>query len=288
MKAKNVQIMIWFAMFWLFAHQARAEEWIYYASTSTRDVYYDNSKIEKIEKNIIRVWAKAIFNENGKKEAFSYLKRIDRAPDNPDTLSHVLGFHEFDCIKVKVKDFSMVIYDKQNNVLYSSPKDETGKWKDIRPNSVGEILKNIVCEEPAEPGEAVVVEPVVAEKNLSHVNGTQKEAKAIHQEAIRNLITTWLDSWQSGDMETYRRCYAPDFRSKGMNLDAWVSYKTKVYRKSKNIHIRIDQLRISVEENTATAVFTQYYRSPIFKDTGKKKLEFRKINGEWKIYRESA
>ena len=87
-------------------------------------------------------------------------------------------------------------------------------------------------------------------------------------------------------METYRSCYASDFKSKGMNLDAWVSHKTNVYQKSKNINISIDKLQISAEENNATAVFTQYYSSSIFKDSGKKKLELRKINDEWKIYRE--
>jgi hypothetical protein len=41
-----------------------------------------------------------------------------------------------------------------------------------------------------------------------------------------------------------------------------------------------------VDENIAMAVFTQYYSSSILKHSGKKKLELRKINDEWKIYRE--
>ena len=85
-------------------------------------------------------------------------------------------------------------------------------------------------------------------------------------------------------MKTYRSCYSADFHSKGMNLDAWISYKTNVYQKSKNINISIGELQISEEENNATAAFTQYYSSSIFKDSGKKKLELRKINDEWKIY----
>jgi hypothetical protein len=86
--------------------------------------------------------------------------------------------------------------------------------------------------------------------------------------------------------KTYRSFYASDFKSKGMNLDAWISYKTNVYQKSKNIDISIDKLQISENENNATAVFTQYYSSSIFKDSGKKTLKLRKINDEWKIYRE--
>ena len=114
----------------------------------------------------------------------------------------------------------------------------------------------------------------------------QSEAKSIHEEDVQNLITKWLNSWKSGDMKTYRNCYASDFQSKGMNLDAWVSYKTNVYQKSKNINISIDKLQISEEENNATALFTQFYSSSILKNSGRKKLVLRKINDEWKIYRE--
>jgi hypothetical protein len=41
-----------------------------------------------------------------------------------------------------------------------------------------------------------------------------------------------------------------------------------------------------MDENKATAVFTQSYSSSILKDKGKKTLELKKINDEWKIYSE--
>jgi ketosteroid isomerase-like protein len=100
------------------------------------------------------------------------------------------------------------------------------------------------------------------------------------------LILKWAASWESGDMKTYRGSYASNFKSKGMNLNEWISYKTNVRQKSKNINIRIDDLQISAEGNSATAVFTQSYSSSILKDKGKKTLELRKINDEWKIYKE--
>jgi hypothetical protein len=87
-------------------------------------------------------------------------------------------------------------------------------------------------------------------------------------------------------METYRSCYASNFQSKGMNLNNWVSYKSDVRKKSKDININIDDLKISTDENTAKAVFTQSYSSSILKDKGQKTLELRKINDEWKIYKE--
>jgi ketosteroid isomerase-like protein len=141
-------------------------------------------------------------------------------------------------------------------------------------------------EEPVAPNEVVVAAPAVTGKNLAQANSKQNKIKYVPEKAVRNLITKWLDSWKSGDMKTYSSCYASDFMSKEMNLDAWVAHKTNVYQKNKNINISIDKLQISADENFATAVFTQFYSSSVFKYSGKKKLELKKINDEWKIYRE--
>ena len=59
-----------------------------------------------------------------------------------------------------------------------------------------------------------------------------------------------------------------------------------IYQESKNINIRIEDLKISADENSAMVEFTQSYSSSILKDKGKKTLELKKINDEWKIYSE--
>ena len=143
----------------------------------------------------------------------------------------------------------------------------------------------VVVAAPA-PVVAAAAASVVTSKNLAQAGSKQNEIKSIPEEAVRNLVTKWLISWKSGDMKTYRSCYASNFQSKGMNLDAWISYKNNVRQRSKNINISIDDLQISAEGNSATAVFIQSYSSSILKDKGKKTLELRKENDEWKIYKE--
>ena len=128
--------------------------------------------------------------------------------------------------------------------------------------------------------------PAVTDKNIAQVNNKQIETKSASEEAVRTLLTKWLNSWKSGDMKTYRSCYASNFQSEVTYINALVSYKTNVHQKSKKINISIDKLQISADENIATAVFTQYYSSSMLKYSGKKKLELKKINDEWKIYRE--
>jgi hypothetical protein len=107
------------------------------------------------------------------------------------------------------------------------------------------------------------------------------------KETVQNLIAKWAESWKSGNMTVYRSCYAPDFRSQGMNLKEWVNHKIEVRSHSKNINIRIDDLEITESNNRSTATFTQYYSSNLLKSKGHKKLDLRKINGKWKIYQET-
>ena len=128
--------------------------------------------------------------------------------------------------------------------------------------------------------------PAATNKNLAQVSSKQNETRSIPKEAVRNLLTKWVASWKSGDMKTYRSCYASNFQSKEMDLNAWISHKAAVRQNSKNINIRIDNLQISAGVNTAVAVFTQYYNSSILNSKSKKKLELRKISNEWKIYQE--
>jgi tetratricopeptide (TPR) repeat protein/ketosteroid isomerase-like protein len=138
------------------------------------------------------------------------------------------------------------------------------------------------------PAPAVVAAPVVtsANKDLAQISTKQNETKSIPEQDVQNVVLKWAASWESGDMKTYGSFYASNFQSKGMTLNQWISYKTNVHQKSKNITIRIDDLQISAEGNSATAVFTQSYSSSILKDKGKKTLELRKTNNEWKIYKE--
>ena len=210
--------------------------------------------------------------------------------------------------KVKVEKSILPEWIRPENEVVVAPKvEETVKPKEIivtpkveepATSKVAAVAPKV--EEPVTPKEAVVVPKVeesvtpkeavvltsVATDNLNQVNNKQIEKKVVPKKAVRNLVNKWLTSWKSGDVETYRSCYAPDFQSKGRNLDAYISDKTEVLKKSKKIKINIDKLHISADENNVIAVFTQHYSSSIFKYSGKKKLELRKINDEWKIYRE--
>jgi murein L,D-transpeptidase YafK len=129
--------------------------------------------------------------------------------------------------------------------------------------------------------------PASADKNIASATAPRNPAKTETNEEVTALVTKWASSWKSGDMKIFRNCYAANFKSKNMNLNDWVSHKNDVRKRSKNINVRIDNLRVTVDTTNATASFTQYYSSSILKSKSSKKLELKKIDGEWKILRET-
>ncbi len=131
--------------------------------------------------------------------------------------------------------------------------------------------------------------PEISGKHLASAKNKQRESTtdshAVEKE-IKTLVKKWLNSWESGNINTYRSCYSSEFESRDMNLDAWIAHKLNVRQNSKNINIRINNLKISVNGNNAKAFFVQRYSSSRLNSRGKKTLELRKIGSQWKIYRE--
>jgi len=106
-------------------------------------------------------------------------------------------------------------------------------------------------------------------------------------ETIEAFIKQWINSWQSGDMQSYRSYYAPDFKGYGMNLTEWIQYKTGLIGVNKDLCITMENLNVVPRSTTVTATFTQRYESTGHSDIGVKKLRLKMINNNWKIDRES-
>lgn len=197
-----------------------------------------------------------------------------------DTAGAVHLTNDYNSESCKTHGCTLVVLSPEDE---AAPADKKGKI---------DVLKK---EESVASKEAVVIPKKVVAAPEKEVVASPKEAgvapagkpnemKSVQE--IQSLVSQWLNSWKSGDMKTYGSCYAENFKAKGKNLEAWIAYKTKVYKRSKDINIRLENLQIKPDTDSATAVFTQHYTSSRLKESGEKKLELRKINNEWKIYRE--
>ena len=114
----------------------------------------------------------------------------------------------------------------------------------------------------------------------------EREEKKADRE-IAQLVERWASSWEKGRMGHYGACYAPNFRSQGKDLKAWVAYKQDLGKRYKNIRVRAENLKVTVQGERATAVFKQHYSASNLKSSGMKKFDLVRVGGDWKIARET-
>jgi len=144
----------------------------------------------------------------------------------------------------------------------------------------------------------------VADKNLSEVlNGYLKEKlqeaekkkhvkkpavpkrfgfyPPIKDSEVLSFLATWKSYWENKDPK-YFSLYSPNGC---MDFERFVRYKKRVWKKSKNIKVRIEDIHIRHNpDNTVCVHFRQLYSSSVMKSRARKALCLRKENGKIKIY----
>ena len=190
-------------------------------------------------------------------------------------------------ISLRPKDISLLKYDNYAVIIFEQVlslddftrscgyrklflKKNPGNWRII-----GDVLQYPMTDVQFAQNLLALDESV---KTRTEMAGRQK---------IEELIKDWSKSWESGDMNKYRSFYAPDFTSAKMDLDGWISYKTRLSKVNKNIRIEIKNINITSGPQKGVAVFEQLYHSSRYNALGVKSLHLKKINDRWKIHRES-
>lgn len=242
--------------------------------------------VKKELEKVLADWTKGYLDGDIKAMDKLYLKNFQIAGKKRDQLASSLS--NIQNIKqhfvLTPRDISMLRHDQDAVIVFDRI---TGVNKDGSfSGSFQKLsLQNVNRKWLILDDETVITVPVVRKAASPVISAS--DTKSATGAAVQQLVAGWRKSWESGNMSAYRSCYAPDFYTREMNLDQWISYKTSVRNRSKNIRIRIADVRVSTAANQATAVFQQHYSSSLLKSSGVKKLEMRNINGAWKITRES-
>ncbi|MBN1363963.1 MAG: L,D-transpeptidase family protein [Syntrophaceae bacterium] len=247
---------------------------------------YTSDSKDELEK-ILTSWNKAFIEKDIKKIDSLYIEGTEikgkKREELHDKIKNIASLNKHfvlqprDISIIKEGNNAVIIFDQIFDV--NNENSFQGFYNKL---ILEKIKNNWYVVDEASPSE-------IGGKHLALAKDKQKESQnndRIVQKEINNLLKRWLASWKSGDVQTYRDCYASDFRSKEMDLNAWISRKIRVRQNSKNIKIGIDNLQISVSANKAKAIFVQHYSSSILRSKGKKTLVLKKIDNKWKIYRE--
>jgi murein L,D-transpeptidase YafK len=105
---------------------------------------------------------------------------------------------------------------------------------------------------------------------------------------IEDFIHVWKNAWERKDLEKYIGLYDRTFRSQGMDLTAWRSYKSRLNRTHGSFKIQVSQVKIIKDSGSNLRVgFIQEYKADTYHDSGAKNLFLLKRGKQWKIKKET-
>ena len=105
--------------------------------------------------------------------------------------------------------------------------------------------------------------------------------------AVGTAIQAWARAWSAKDVKAYLAAYAPDFETPGGEArGAWEKQRTERIERPKSIEVTAKIQSITVDGDSATAVFRQAYRSDTLKTTSTKTIRLVKVGGQWLIKQE--
>lgn len=145
--------------------------------------------------------------------------------------------------------------------------------------------------EAAKPAPApVAAAPVAATAAPAPAAATSKPAPAPAADAtteITRAIELWAAAWSRKDIKTYLAAYARDFKTPaGESRSAWDAEREKRINKPGAIQVSVENLRVTLDGDTATAKFRQHYKSATLKTSSNKVLQLGKRDGRWLILQE--
>ena len=135
--------------------------------------------------------------------------------------------------------------------------------------------------------------------NSTVIQNQQAELPALTNDAVRNLINTWVTAQNTRNFSMYRNCYDGSFRGvkrtvsgsvNNYTYNQWLNDRQKMMNESNYMDVRIEGLKISMQGETATAEFDQYFRVRSYDrnygDFGPKVMKIKMTENGAKIFYE--
>ncbi len=129
----------------------------------------------------------------------------------------------------------------------------------------------------------------ILEKSGTPAAPTTSAAPAV-DESISRFVDDWAAAWATQNLDAYFAAYADQFEpAKSLSKTDWQAQRSKKIGAQKEIRIDIADLKlINLNGDNAQIQFRQTYRSASHRDTTIKSLDLVKVNGKWRIARESS
>jgi len=164
-------------------------DWVELVRDGNGDVYsYNKILIEHKTKNVIKLWEKVSFSDEGIRRVIQIRRQIGESTDGWDKLSHSLLSVEINCTENKSRLFSSVHYDTNGSVLETMSIKEP-QWTNIFPNSMDYNLEKIFCKKSNMKKTPVLTSDWVEYGSIEYGNYSYNKKKIIHK--TNNILQVW-------------------------------------------------------------------------------------------------
>ena len=133
----------------------------------------------------------------------------------------------------------------------------------------------------------------LADINFQNLRAERERIRRSHddmQAQFEVIVNNWKSAWESKNIEAYSQFYSiTTFRDGAQRWDAFRERKLRTFQIYSTIEIDISDIVLTdLTENSATVKFIQVYKTNLNRLENAKRLFFTKVQGEWKITREST
>ncbi len=138
---------------------------------------------------------------------------------------------------------------------------------------------------PSADADILVQTPTSATKDVTVSLPQSDESKL-----VLSTINDWARAWSSKDANTYLSFYTEEFvPSPHMSRATWEATRRRRIERPRTISVSVEEPRINFVDSTdAHVTFVQTYRSDVYRDQVRKKLQLRKQGDQWQIYQEQV
>jgi len=146
-------------------------------------------------------------------------------------------------------------------------------------------VENLEAEESRTPIESTAAEPAIE----TQIADVLPDYGSDHMAEIHRRIDMWAEAWSNKDVVGYLSYYSSDFISQGVApFEPWAQLRFERISSPEWIHVVADDLKISVNGDSAVADFKQVNSSSDFNSESLKTLVFELEVDSWKIIRETV
>ncbi|MBI3773728.1 MAG: tetratricopeptide repeat protein [Gammaproteobacteria bacterium] len=118
----------------------------------------------------------------------------------------------------------------------------------------------------------------------------EDKAKKADIKDIAQTVQGWARAWSTKDVSGYLGHYSPDYFPSDVASSRadWEQQRQERLTRPKLIKVQVDRLQVEmIDEQTASAVFRQHYRSDRISDTVRKQLRLKQQDNHWLIIEET-